>query len=88
MTKIMAVIFLAFALSGCATINAMSPMEQRQVTTLVLTKCPSLKKYSQAQLLRAANELRTLPTDAMVAIIITDYGKLRVACRVLERNIR
>jgi hypothetical protein len=44
--------------------------------------CPPLINYSAAQQKQAANELRKMHSEAQVAKMITDYGKLRAACRV------
>lgn len=44
--------------------------------------CPPLINYSAAQQKQAANELRKMHSEAQVVKMITDYGKLRAACRV------
>ena len=44
--------------------------------------CPPLVKYSADQMKRAAAEMRALHKDAELRRLITDYGKMRSACRV------
>ncbi len=44
--------------------------------------CPPLVAYSKAQQARAAAELRALPKELQLSIMIVDYGKARDACRL------
>lgn len=44
--------------------------------------CPPLVNYSADQMKRAAAEMRALHKDAELRRLITDYGKMRDACRV------
>ena len=44
--------------------------------------CPPLVNYTAAQQKQAAAELRKMHSDAQIARMITDYGKLRAACRI------
>lgn len=48
--------------------------------------CPPLIKYSSDFQARAANELATLPKGSNVATLVTDYSKMRDACRAIERK--
>jgi len=41
-----------------------------------------LINYTAAQQRQAAGELRKMHSEAQVAKMITDYGKLRAACRI------
>lgn len=43
--------------------------------------CPPLVSYSPAEQKRAARELRALPKDSPLAVMIVDYKKTRDACR-------
>lgn len=72
--KYMIIVFTLF-LTGCASVTP-------ERVTLAYTRCPVLKKYTQDQMKRAASELRNLPTESQIAYMITDYGKLREACRI------
>lgn len=44
--------------------------------------CPPLVSYSPAQMKQAASEMRALPKTAEIRRLVTDYGKMRDACRV------
>lgn len=71
-------------LSGCATMTA----KQQKQLNLVVAKCPVLTKYSKEQLQQAASELGTLPSKSQLSKLVVDYGKLRDACRAIERKVR
>jgi hypothetical protein len=72
--KYMIIVFTLF-LTGCASVTP-------ERVTLAYTRCPVLKNYTQEQMKRAASELRNLPTESQISFMITDYGKLREACRI------
>lgn len=85
MNKILIVTMLGtLLLGGCASMNA----QQEKRLNLVITKCPILTKYSPEQLKAAAKELRNLPSESQVAKMVIDYGKLRDACRAIEKKLR
>ena len=44
--------------------------------------CPPLVNYSAAQMKRAAAEMRALHKEAELRRLVTDYGKMRDACRI------
>lgn len=46
--------------------------------------CPPLVTYSPAQMKKAAAEMRALHKDAELKRLVTDYGKMRDACRVTQ----
>jgi outer membrane murein-binding lipoprotein Lpp len=71
-------------LAGCANLNS----QQEKRLNLVVTKCPVLTKYSSDQLKSAAQELRNLPNESQVAKMVIDYGKLRDACRAIEKKLK
>jgi hypothetical protein len=73
---------IGILLGGCAT---MSRQEQIQ---LAYQQCPVLKKYSKEQLMKAAGELKALATDSEIAEMVTDYSKLREACRLAEKKLK
>ena len=60
----------AFSLSAC------------QTTSEGGGGCPPLIQYSADQMKRAAAEMRALHKDAELRRLVTDYGKMRSACRV------
>lgn len=66
----------------------MTQSEIAQTKTLVLAKCPVLKQYSKERLTKAANELRSLPDDSEVAALLTDYSKMRDACRAITKELK
>lgn len=68
----MSLVLLATLLSGCATVPS---------DVIIVTRCPKLSAYEQRQLQRAAEEFERLPADSALAAMMTDYGKLRSACR-------
>jgi hypothetical protein len=77
------VLIAALALGGCATGS-----EQQKQVALVISKCPVLKNYSKEQLKKAASELKNLPSESQVAVLVTDYSKLRDACRVARKKLK
>ena len=83
--KVFLVLVAASLLGGCAT---MTQSEIAQTKTLVLAKCPVLKQYSKERLTKAANELRSLPDDSEVAALLTDYSKMRDACRAITKELK
>lgn len=74
---------LMFFLSGCA-----SSLNNSQNVSLVLSKCPTLKNYSQEKLKRAANQIKNLPDDSDLIEILNDYGKFRDACRLANKKLK
>ena len=50
--------------------------------TVTVSGCPPLTTYSAEFQKKAAAQLRALPSTSPVAILVTDYGKFRDACRV------
>lgn len=77
------ILFVLF-LTGC---SHFSMSERQQVSALVIAKCPVLQNYSLAQQTKAADELATLATDSQIAAMLTDYGKMRDACRAITREL-
>lgn len=41
------------------------------------TVCPAIVPYSQNEQIRAADELDALPENAMLGVMMVDYGSLR-----------
>jgi hypothetical protein len=82
---IIALLIPTLMLGGCAT---MSAAEKQQTKTLVIAKCPVLKNYSKEKLQRAAAELKGLPDDSELAALLTDYSKLRDACRAITKQLK
>jgi len=70
------------------TLGACTPAQQMQATTIAINKCPALKNYSREQLRRAAQELRSLPSESQLSVMLSDYSKLRDACRIAEQRLR
>jgi hypothetical protein len=83
MNRLFAVMVLLM-LGGCATT---SPKQESQLA-LVISKCPVLVQYSPDQLKQAAKELKTLPSKSQVGKLVTDYGKLRDACRAITKKLK
>ena len=84
-TILVSMIMATLALGGCA--GGMSQTQQKQVA-LVISKCPVLKNYSKEQMKKAASELKNLPSESQVAVLVTDYSKLRDACRVASKKMK
>lgn len=78
--RLLFIIFLA----GC---SHFSMSERQQVSALVIAKCPVLQNYSLEQQTKAADELAKLASDSQIAAMITDYGKVRDACRAITREL-
>lgn len=66
----------------------MTQSEIAKTKTLVIAKCPVLKQYSKERLIKAANELKSLPDDSQVAALLTDYSKMRDACRAITKELK
>lgn len=60
---------LSALLSGCATAHS--------------SGCPPLVAYPREFTARAASEYGRLPKGAALKTLITDYGKMRDACRAV-----
>lgn len=91
MKAFIAVIIMAFALAGCAdgSLSNLTLSNGKPITkSLVISKCPVLKQYTQAQLEAAAMELDNLPTESELAKMVIDYGKLREACRAITAKLK
>lgn len=85
MNKVL-ILIAAIALSGCATTREISPQVVQQNVSLVITKCPTLKQYTKEELKVAAQETIGLPSNSQVAKLLSDYSKLRDACRAVARK--
>lgn len=70
------------------SLGACSSTEQIRATTIAINKCPTLKNYSREQLVKAAQELRSLPSESQLSVMLSDYSKLRDACRIAEQRLR
>lgn len=79
--KIIAVLIMTFLLAGCAT-------STNQAITIAVNQCPSLKSYTKEQMLKALSEIKNLPSETQVFILLNDYSKLRDACRLAERKLK
>jgi uncharacterized protein YceK len=84
--KILMVLAIAFTLTGCATTQ--SAINPQKVRPVVISQCPELRKYRTADLKKAASELNLLPANSQIAELLTDYNKLRDACRILAKRMR
>jgi hypothetical protein len=71
-------LFLIIGLTGCASVTP-------ERVTLAYSKCPVLKNYTQEQMKKTASELKSLPSESQISTMITDYGKLREACRIVTQ---
>jgi hypothetical protein len=78
--KIITILPLAIMLSACASINS-------QQIELAYSRCPVLKKYTQDELIRAGQEIKNLPTESQIVQMMSDYSKLRDACRLVEKEL-
>lgn len=72
---------LVVFLGGCA-------MAAEEKHELIVSRCPTLKKYTTEQMAKAADELKKIPTDSQIATLLADYSKLRDACRIAEKQLR
>lgn len=77
-------LFFILFLTGC---SHFSMTERQQVSALVIAKCPVLQNYSIEQQTKAADELAKLASDSQIAAMVTDYGKMREACRAITREL-
>lgn len=78
--RYVAVMFVVLFVGGCAT--------NQQSVNISVSQCPPLKTYNKAQREKAAAEISKLANDSQLAVFISDYGKLREACRIIDRAVR
>lgn len=71
---------LFLVLGGCG-------LSQQQQLSIAFNNCPALKQYSREQLLKAAGELRSLPTESQLSVMMSDYSKMRDACRLAQKKL-
>lgn len=71
MLRLLSIAALSSALAGCVTTSG-TPAGT----------CPSLPAYSPAQQKQAAAELRALPPNSEISVMVTDYGRVRDVCRL------
>jgi hypothetical protein len=87
--KAFIVLTLALSLSACGTTDSLKLSNGTVITeTMVISKCPVLKQYTPEQLQKAADELGGLPSESIIAEMITDYGKTRAACRAITQKLK
>lgn len=79
--KIVIILSLSIFLSACASITP-------ERVEFAYSRCPVLKRYTQQELIAAANELKTLPTESQIVEMMSDYSKLRDACRLAEKRLK
>lgn len=79
--KLAFLLITAIMLSACASITP-------ERVDFAYSRCPVLKKYTKEEMIQAAQELRRLPTESQIAEMMTDYSKLRDACRLAERQLK
>lgn len=54
--------------------------------TQTVSGCPPLATYSRDFQLAAKAEFDRLKPDSRIAVLVTDYGKMRDACRAAVRH--
>lgn len=84
MIKLVMILSSCLILSGCATLG----LSKQEVQTVVLNRCPILVNYTLEQQKIAAQELRKLYPESVIVSMITDYSKLREACRVVAKRVK
>lgn len=80
--KLLLIFVTTLLLAGCAT------SQPQQQLNIAVNQCPALKQYTKEQMAAAAQELRNLPSTAQINSLLTDYSKLRDACRIAEKKMR
>lgn len=71
-------LILPIFLAGCMGVG-------EDKITVVLRKCPALVSYSKVEQKKALQEIKTMASDAQIPRMMTDYSKLRDACKVALR---
>lgn len=75
------------ALSSCAFLERIiSEPSSEPPLVVTLARCPPLETYTPTNQKRAAEELRALPKDSVIAGMVGDYGTLRGKCREYEKK--
>jgi uncharacterized protein YceK len=83
------VIILTLTLGGCATLGNLTTPEGKPITqSMIISKCPVLKQYTKEQLAAAAAEMKQLASTSALAMLVTDYGKMREACRAITKKLK
>jgi hypothetical protein len=75
------IVFFSILLSACSVSN-MDKVE------IAVDNCPELENYSPKELIQAAKELNSLPSESQVTNMMNDYSKLREACRFAKRKMK
>jgi hypothetical protein len=84
MTKMM-----LLAIPMIALLGGCSPsLQERPTLVEAINKCPVLKTYTPEQLRKAASELKQIPNESQIAVLLSDYSKFRDACRVADRKLK
>lgn len=78
---LLVVLFISAMVSGCA-------MSNMQKLEIAVDNCPALEDYSPQELIKAAKELNSLPSESQVANMMNDYSKLRQACRFAQKKMK
>lgn len=80
--KIIAIVStLAIMLSACASLTP-------ERVEFAYSRCPVLKQYTREEMLKASQEIKTLPSESQIAEMMADYSKLRDACRLAEKELK
>lgn len=79
--KIIMVVIMTLFLAGCGT-------STNQAINIAVNQCPSLKKYTKEQMLKALSEIQKLPSETQISVLLNDYSKLRDACRLAEKKLK
>lgn len=61
-------------------------VEQFPTSKAVVFKCPRLIEYSAEQQKRAAQEIKNTPGNIYANGMVVDYGKMRKACRAMQKG--
>lgn len=82
-------LMVGLLIGGCAATKGLVTPDGKPITqALVISKCPTLKQYTPEQLKAAAAELKQLASTSALAMLVTDYGKMRDACRALTKKLK
>lgn len=80
--KCLTLVLFTVIMGGCASVGT------NQAINIAVNQCPTLKKYTREQLLQAAKELKNIPPNSQITMLLTDYNKLRDACRIAEKKLK
>jgi hypothetical protein len=83
-------LIVGLLVGGCSgSMSTLRTSDGKPITqSMIISKCPVLKQYTKQQLIDAASEMKQLASTSALAMLVTDYGKMREACRAITKKLK